>query len=80
MKNFKKKNKSQLSKKLALLNKFISIERVDYLNIYYMTRDLTDQKGCGTMVPVLQKDNIYAEVGPRVTCKVVLTARIDTTL
>ena len=45
-----------------------------------MTRDLTDQKGCGTMVPVLQKDNIYAEVGPRVTCKVVLTARIDTTL
>ena len=29
-----------------LTNKF-TIERVDYLNIYYMTRDLTDQKGCG---------------------------------
>ena len=32
-------------KSLSDLEKIISIERIKYFNIFYMTRDLTDQKG-----------------------------------
>ena len=43
---FTKTTRNFFSKRAPVLDP--PLERVDYLNIYYMTRDLTDQKGCGS--------------------------------